>query len=504
MSLTNLFVMYCSQTFCNLIIVKFKNALIIINNVGRKIQICHVPITKEYLDASTQFAPSLGVMALKTFVEQNSDEKVEFIDGTFSEIDDLVTRIRKDRPQIYGTSSQLVSHENSLRLLKEAKRLGAITIMGGHNPTQLSQEIVTNNPFVDFVVCGDGEEALLEIVRDSDPREIPNLTYRDDSGNVITNPRINLSLDSLPIVRYDSISLTPYLKQVAETTFDERIPITNYQRVYSHKGCGNRENTPGCVFCGRADIGVRFKSPKRYLEELVYLQEQIGADYVFDVGDDLLYDPKWLQELVELKELEGKLNLHIGCFGRSNRIDAKNAELLRRLGVVEVVIGFESGDPYILKRASRGKASPETNLFAAENLARNGIDVCASYVFGLPGETEESMEKTLENAMEVSRITKKYMGFKTREIDANLIEPHPGSSSFARLKRVFPETYQGKDVLDLEQIQRDYFRVFLGLKSDREIDHFRNLVIRNANRMKELCQYTDVMGYKASEIEQKK
>jgi len=114
------------------------------------------------------------------------------------------------------------------------------------------------------------------------------------------------------------------------------------------------------------------------------------------------------------------------------------------------------------------------------------------------------MEKTLENAMEVSRITKKYMGFKTREIDANLIEPHPGSSSFARLKRVFPETYQGKDVLDLEQIQRDYFRVFLGLKSDREIDHFRNLVIRNANRMKELCQYTDVMGYKASEIEQKK
>lgn len=468
----------------------------------KKIFLCHAPIDKSYLDATTHFAPSLGIMSLKTYIEQNSKNQVYFLDGSFEDLGALLSKIESEKPDFVGVSDQMVSHEQGLRILKRSKDLGAVTLMGGHNATQLAEQIMTNNNFVDFVIKGDGEKAILEVIEGQNPETIDNLVYRTSEGKTISNKTVGLDLNKLPIVRYEEINFEPYLKFLMASNFDDSNPSHNYQRVYSHKGCGNRNSTSGCIFCGRADFGVRFKSPQRYLDELSFLQNTLGADYVFDVGDDILANVNWLKELVKTKnERYSDINLRMGCFGRANRVNELSASLLRQLGVVEVVIGFESGDREVMDRLSKG-ATPETNLFAAECLYAQGIDVCASYVLGLPGENEQSLNNTLENARKINQLSRKYIDKPPREIDANLIEPHPGSPAFKAISNNVP-SYRTRDKFDLEELQNDYFKLFFNFKNDSEVSNFRKTMIDFAKRINGLAQYTDVMGYKIGELTQR-
>lgn len=472
---------------------------------SNKIHLVHTPISKSYLDASTHFAPNLGILSLRTYLMDTLNYKpddVRFLDGAFIGMDEIKSEIDKDHPYLFGVSDQLVSHKNSLELLRYAKERGAITVIGGHNATQLHREIITNNPFVDFVVKGDGEISLEMILRVANRKQIPNLTFRDSDGDIVSNPMQLFSLDQLPLINYTGIDMTPYFKSLAKTQFDEKNPVTNYQRIYSHKGCGNRLRSSSCIFCGRADLGVRFKEARKYLDELRNLQHSIGADYVFDVGDDILFTKKWIKDVVDLKKREyPDITLPIGCFGRANRINDETAKLLSELGVVEVVIGFESGDLGIMKRLSKS-ATPETNLRAAKALYSNGIDVCASYVIGLPGETRDTLENTIINAEKISELAHKYLGRLPREIDGNLIEPHPGSPAFNQMKKDNPSFYNGKDIFELEELQSHYFKLFLGLKGENEISQFRQMAIGYSKHLSSLSSYTDIMGFKSGEITQ--
>lgn len=371
---------------------------------------------------------------------------------------------------------------NNLKLHSLAKDLGSKTIIGGHNATHLAREIISNNPFVDFVIMGDGEKALEEVVKGTNPSQIKNLAFRIGT-EVIVNQRENLPESFLLPINYRGIDMQGYFNSFRKTQKDPKIKIKNYQRIYSHKGCANRSNSQGCVFCGRADIGVRFKNPESYLQELIYLQEEIGADYVFDVGDDLLFRPDWLEETVKLKKAKyTNIQLSLACFGRANRINAENSNLLKKLGIKEIFIGFESGDERVTKIL--GKGSPKLNLNSAEILFREGIDVCAMYVVGLPGEDSLSLENTLNNARQLIELSNKYS--RNGAVYASLIEPYPGSPAFKKIKREMPQKYEGKDRLDLKELQEDYIRVYFGIDSPKSISDFKDELILAQNRINNL------------------
>jgi len=183
---------------------------------------------------------------------------------------------------------------------------------------------------------------------------------------------------------------------------------------------------------------VRFKSPQRFVRELVELKQRWGAQSAFDVGDDIAYSKDWLRQVADLVEAE-RLELELGCFGRTCRLlDPEVACLLRRIGVTNVIIGFESGDPEVLLGCGKGRVTPEDNLQAATNLFKNQIEICASYVLGLPGETEQTLARTHQNAEGVLELAQTYLGRDPYELVANLFEPSPGSPAFHRIKTAFP------------------------------------------------------------------
>ena len=169
-------------------------------------------------------------------------------------------------------------------------------------------------------------------------------------------------------------------------------------------------------------------------------------------------------------------HVHLKIFARANRITESIIPILKELNVDEVAIGFESGSQKILDNINK-RATPQDNIEAAKLLFSNGIDTIASFVLGLPGEDEDTLQETYDAALAVKELAWKYLHKNPQEIIANIIEINPGAPAFRKLAKYMPEKYSGKDKLDLYETQNDYFKMEFNLKNDEEVKIFRKKLV---------------------------
>lgn len=463
-----------------------------------EIVLIFTPIDHHYKDADTHYAPPLGLVAIENYLYVHNVES-KILDGSviFSQTE-ILNILKKTKPKLVGQSVQLISYKNALEIAELVHSYGGINVFGGHHATQMCDAIIKNKGhFIDYVIVGDGEETWLRLSKGENRKDIPNLVY-SENGKIHHTDIKNVDLSNIPTLDYNRVDLAPYQKKLALSNFSSN-RYTNYLRFYSHKGCGNRQNSNGCVFCGRADIGIRFKNAKKYWEDVLHCINEKRADYLFDVGDDLLYSKDILRQyLFEKPECVGSCDM--GVFGRANRVDKISAQMLQKLGVVDVVIGFETGDQDVMRLCNKAASSPEQNIRAAECLTRYGIDITASYVLGLPGETEKSLQNTVNNAKRVCEIITRTLGHPPKELVANLLEPSPGSPAFRKIVNKFPEKYKNKDDLDLEELQRDYFYCYFDITNREEYSSFRKKLRAAAREIHSMVGFSDSQGWLDGEL----
>ncbi|WP_025692160.1 B12-binding domain-containing radical SAM protein [Paenibacillus zanthoxyli] len=468
--------------------------------MSKHVALIFTPIDKRYKDALTHYAPSLGLIALENYLRKYSpNTRISIIDGSVSHtMDDIIHFLYKEKPDIVGQSIQQISYENALTIAWHAREVGCLNLFGGQHASQMAEAIVYNQNIVDYVCVGDGEETLLGLVQGRPIKEIPNLVFCRNNTIFKTDP-FELQLEQVPQLDYSAVAFEPYQELLKETDFTNPNPITNYLRIYSHKGCGNRRNSVGCVFCGRADQGVRFKSPAQFWEDITVATTVHKADYIFDVGDDFLYDHDWVEQVAKIKpDIDHKFEL--GIFARANRVTPDACQHLKEIGVSDVVIGFESGDEQVLKLCNKRDTSPETSVYAAQVLAESGIDITASFVLGLPGENAQSLIKTIACAKNIVDIITQRLGRPPREMVGNLIEPSPGSPIHRRLLKAYPDKYYMKDHIPLEEMQRDYFKCYFGLDTLDSYRSFRRQLREAALEIHSLVSFSDAQGWLADEF----
>ena len=465
--------------------------------LSQKVVLIFTPIDKKYQDAFTHYAPPLGLVALENFLFCHGIT-IKILDGSIVYTkEDIISYLLKEKPYYVGQSIQLISYNNSLEIAEIVHSYGGVNVFGGHHATQMAETILYNQrDLVDYVILGDGEEAWYCLLTDKSVKEIPNIAYYV-KDRICVNPIHELNLNELPILDYSRIDLKPYKERLAESNYSKGI-YKNYLRFYSHKGCGNRIGGEGCIFCGRADRNVRFKTPELYWKDVLHCVNEEKADFIFDVGDDLLYSEKYLLKLFETRP-RNIASYDMGVFGRANRVNPHTAYLLHKIGVVNITIGFESGDAEVLKSCNKLFSSPEQNIFATDYLTREGIDVTASYVLGMPGESKQSLKNTLYNAKEVYNMIVRRLGRPPMEMVVNLLEPTPGSPAYKSLVKAYPERYLMKDKLDLEEMQRDYFRYYFGLDTLQKYYKFRELLRKTALEIHSWVGFSDAQGWLANE-----
>uniref|UniRef100_UPI004056DAC4 B12-binding domain-containing radical SAM protein n=1 Tax=Agathobacter sp. TaxID=2021311 RepID=UPI004056DAC4 len=462
------------------------------------IALIFTPIDYYYKDADTHYAPPLGLVSIENYLHTHNIESMILDGSVVFDQQQILDILGEQKPKFVGQSVQLISYKNALEIAKFVHSYGGINILGGHHATQMGEAIMKNKGhLIDYVIVGDGEEAWLKLVMGEEKTNIPNIVYAENHV-IHRNKVLEMDISQVPTLNYDRVDLAPYRDRLAQSNFSGK-QYSNYLRFYSHKGCGNRKNSNGCVFCGRADLGVRFKSAEKYWDDIMHCVRDKHADYLFDVGDDLLFSKDILRQYL-LRKPEWLPMSDMGIFGRANRVDEEVAEMLHKLGVVDVVIGFETGDPEVMKLCNKSETSPEQNIYAAECLTKYGMDITASYVLGLPGETEKSLYNTVNNAKKVYDIINKTLGHPPKEFVANLLEPSPGSAAFRKIVQKFPEKYKDKDELDLEELQRDYFYCYFDINNSTEYHAFRKKLRWAAREIHSMVEFCDSQGWLQGEL----
>jgi len=399
----------------------------------------------------------LGLLSIATYLRTYlPDTNVEILDGEVKSYSEIRQIIQRTDAEIVGFSPNICNYRLTLELAEEAKNRGAVVIFGGHHASALAEAILRKRSFVDFVVRGDGEKAMLEIVKGKKLSEIPNLSYR--RGREIVHNSIKwLDLNKLPDIDYRFIDPHPYwVNHKRYYPLSKECPYKKPLVIASQRGCRWRQRSGGCIFCARMEPNWRARDPDRVWQEIIKWEQEWKIDSVADVCDDFLSSLDWFEKFYNSRPLTTKVGLRY-IYARPDQLNEKSVKKLKDLKTWTVFLGVESGDEGCLRRCRKG-FGPVQQKKAVELLAKDEIYCCLSFVLGLPGENKDSLKKTYKQAEELLRIGKVDLFF------VNILNPTPGSRAW----RLLLKTEEGKklaqtDLIDPEEIQQIWVKHFCNI-----------------------------------------
>lgn len=281
-------------------------------------------------------------------------------------------------------------------------------ILGGVHASEKPQEAVTQ-PFVDFVIRGEGEFAFQELVSGKPFAEIRGLTYKE-GGRVIHNEHRELikDLDVLPMAAYHLLPMDRYFPAVGSY---KNLPAIS---MVTSRGCPGK-----CTFCYQPFGSlIRQRSPKKIFEEVQHLIKNYGVKEICFYDDNFTTLKPRIRELCNMI-IEAKLNFTWSCFSRVDWADLNLLKLMKQAGLRQVMYGIESGDQKILDTI-RKQTTLEKIRTANKWTKEAGIEVRAAFIFGNPGETEETMKKTIDFALELDPDVAIF----------NVVIPNPGTQMY--------------------------------------------------------------------------
>ena len=437
-----------------------------------KLQLINAPIDSNYSKSiRTGVYPPLNLAVLSGYMKKHlPDLEIEIFDGEILDKENILNSIDAE---FIGISCNILTYNSSLEIAKYAKAKGSYVFLGGPYPTVLAKEILLNISFIDSAVVGDGEQPILQLLKGKKHSSIPNLCFRVEN-KIIQNHQVQCNLKDFVLPNYLNLSLEEYFSNFRER-YGHYKPFNASLPIYSIKGCKWRNTKKGgCMFCMIPHKGFRTKEESNFKNEIIYFNEVFGVDSFWEVSDSFLDNKNAINELISLKRDGINTSFHI--YGRASQLlDIQQVKLLKEANVFEVFIGAESGDNKILKNINKGHTVEQT-LKAIENLNKYGIKATVSFVLGLPGETLESLDKSLKFAEKISDFNNVY------ETSASIMLPIPGSRAFDLLRQ--KGSVQNSDKYNLESLKKHWLRQFTSVDINtvnRYLDVLTSLFSLNNN-----------------------
>lgn len=361
-----------------------------------KILLIHPPDSHEKSILGNLKYPPMGVAFLSAVLRNNNYE-VSILDAHVADlsVDEIIQYIAKNNPDIIGVSFTSLLFESAVMLAKAIRRVfpGKIIIAGGYHPTVNPEEVLRIAPF-DFVIIGEGEKTILELIHVLNSKssveslhQIKGLAFWENEAIIITEPQGLISnIDEIPMPAYDLLPLAEY-SSLAST----RTPFVTFIRS---RGCPYR-----CIFCGVQHMfgrGYRCQSPDKTLQEIDVLVKQFGVREILFKDSDFLIKKKNVLELC--KKLKAKkYDLIWSCNARVDEIDEEIVEAMKKAGCTMITLGVESGNQQILDALNKDITVAQAET-ACALIKKSGIKCTVNFMFGNPGETEETIEESLSLA----------------------------------------------------------------------------------------------------------
>lgn len=338
--------------------------------------------------------PPMGMAYIAAVLLQNGVD-VEFLDPTFDSKGAALERLARSEYDLLGIGAFTMNFNAGLEFARLAKRTrpSCATVFGGVHPTVMYEDVIRRDA-VDFVVRGEGEFAVLELVRalesGSPLDSIDGLVHKKEGRVVVNAPRKPFQpLDALPFPARRLLPMPRYLTAgFGRTAWAVPQPATT---ILTSRGCPF-----SCTYCsshllfGRT---VRHRSVDGILSEIEHLKETYGIRGLSIVDDTFIMGRKFMLEFAE-KMSQRRLGVEFVCNGRVDTVDREVMRALKSAGCAGIAFGVESGNQRVLDSMKKGITIDQVKR-AFHWAWEAGIPTDGYFMIGTPGETEEEIAETV-------------------------------------------------------------------------------------------------------------
>ncbi|MFZ0965636.1 MAG: radical SAM protein [Candidatus Bathyarchaeia archaeon] len=375
--------------------------------------------------------PPYGIIQLAAYLEKEvKDVEIEVLDCNAQQVDwkGLERRIESFNPDVVASSALATCNAYVVaRTLETAKRINPniLTVTGGQHFTATAQESLEAYPEIDVIVRGEGEQTLVELVRNANKKsffpKIKGLSFKH-KGKIFHNqagPLIE-NLNDLPYPGYH------FVKDIVHKYHFAAMAGFNapYALIEGSRGC-----THTCTFCTQWQHwrGTwRVKSPKRIADEMEFCYQNYGSRFIWLTDDNLGSGERVSEVADEILQREMADDLMWFVQARCDDIvrNEKSLPKLRKSGLRWVLLGVETPKQSTLESFKKG-ITPEDAKKAVELLKENDIAAHTMFIIGDRKDTAESIASLREFV---------------NELDPDLaifaiLTPFPGTEIFEEAKR---------------------------------------------------------------------
>ncbi len=371
--------------------------------------------------------PPLGLMYIASSLESKG-HRVRIIDGQLDITNDQIVKIiEKENPKYIGLSFTSNTYYSAISLAKQIKKINPsiIIIAGGPHVSSLPEEVISKEYF-DIVSVGEGEISFPKLISELN-KDKPNLEtvkgiYFKKNNKIIKTEKSDIihNLDLLPFPSYHLIRpLKKYNPTpISYKSFPQATMITS-------RGCPGK-----CHFCDKSIFGYSYRerSAKNVVDEIEMLIKKNGIKDIKFFDDTFAANKKRLYEILKLIKIR-KLKFTWSCHLRVDQVDFEMLKKMKDAGCWQVLFGIESLDQIKLDQINK-ETTVKQNETAIKLADKAGISVRCELICGTPGDTIESMEKTLTR---IKKLNPDFVFF-------NKYTPYPGSMFYRLIK------HQGKHI----------------------------------------------------------
>lgn len=355
-----------------------------------------------------RLVPVLGLAYLAAVLEKNRIP-VEILDANAMRLSwsEFRKAIKYRKPEIIGFTGTTPVIDTTYQAARISRPYARYQVLGGPHANLFGQAVFKETADFDYLVVGEGENTFLELVRYLLAKKSPN-----DLAGLVTKKKVNpkakliKDLDAIPfparhllpnhLYRYDLVKKYPFTTMITS------------------RGCPYR-----CLFCEKSVFGnfYRVRSAENVLAEIEELVNKYQVRTII-VFDDLFTVDRARVIKICQGLIKRKLKIDWKAEARVNTVDKKMLTLMKQAGCSVLGYGVESANQKSLDFLQ--KDITLSQIKKAFRLTRQaGIKALGYFIFGIPGETYQEAQKTIDLSLEISD----YAAY-------NILTPYPGTKLY--------------------------------------------------------------------------
>lgn len=374
-------------------------------------------------ESEGDYLPFPFFLAYATSLLQKHNIDASMIDAIADEIseDKFLEMISSQGINYLVAETSITSLYDDLILLKKISSIGISIILCGPTSVIYQPQFLKENPFISFVLYGEYEFTLLDLIKclqeGGSLSAVKGLIY-NDNGAIRKNPKRELfNINLLPWPCREGLPMDKYLDAPGEM-------LTPCVQMMASRGCPFK-----CQFCLWPQViyqgnHYRARNVKDVVDEIEYLVREKGFKSVYFDDDTFNIGKKRILDLCREIKTRGLDKIQWAIMARADLMDEEMLEEMKKAGLWAVKYGVESATQSLVNNIEK-----DMDLRKAEKMIKFtkklGIKTHLTFTFGLPGETKQTIERTISLALKLDPFS----------VQFSIMTPFPGTKYYEVLEK---------------------------------------------------------------------